>query len=233
MQYKDQTRNNTHILNLTHSFAHFTTVLFTHLPIHWLTRPFGRSHSLVQSTIYLLPHLFGYSLIAHPPSHSLSLIRTLTQIITHPLILSSTQGHSWDRGRFKGPSVWGRPRPVAAQDRLCGLVVGVPGYRSRVPGFYSLLYQIFWEVVGLERGPLRLMKTNEELLGRKNTDLGIRCADHATPSIRKVGTNFADKRRSLARGLIPRSFVIRLIIDPFIDWLNFICPHYLKRNCVN
>jgi hypothetical protein len=25
---------------------------------------------------------------------------------------------------------------------------------------------------------------------------GIRCADHATPSIRKVGTNFADKRRS-------------------------------------
>jgi hypothetical protein len=33
----------------------------------------------------------------------------------------------------------------------------------------------------------------------ENTALGIRCADHATPSIRKVGTNFAYMRRSLAR----------------------------------
>jgi hypothetical protein len=30
-------------------------------------------------------------------------------------------------------------------------------------------------------------------------DRGIRCADHATPSIRKSDTNFADKRRSLGR----------------------------------
>jgi hypothetical protein len=27
--------------------------------------------------------------------------------------------------------------------------------------------------------------------------VGIRCADHVTPSTRKFGTNFADKRRSL------------------------------------
>jgi hypothetical protein len=27
--------------------------------------------------------------------------------------------------------------------------------------------------------------------------VGIRCADHATPSIRKVGTNFVDMRRSV------------------------------------
>jgi hypothetical protein len=40
---------------------------------------------------------------------------------------------------------------------LCGLVVRVPGYRSRDPGFDSRLYQIFWEVVGLERGPLSLV----------------------------------------------------------------------------
>jgi hypothetical protein len=38
------------------------------------------------------------------------------------------------------------------QDRLCGLVVRVPGYRSRGPRFDSRRYQIFWEVVGLERG---------------------------------------------------------------------------------
>jgi hypothetical protein len=40
------------------------------------------------------------------------------------------------------------------QDRLCGQVVRVPGYRSRDPGFRSWHYQIFCEVVGLERGPL-------------------------------------------------------------------------------
>jgi hypothetical protein len=38
-------------------------------------------------------------------------------------------------------------------DRHCGLVVRVPGYRSRGPRFDSRRYQIFWEVVGLERGP--------------------------------------------------------------------------------
>jgi hypothetical protein len=37
--------------------------------------------------------------------------------------------------------------------------------RSR---FDSRRYQIFWEVVGLERGPLSLMSTTEELLGRKS-----------------------------------------------------------------
>jgi hypothetical protein len=31
------------------------------------------------------------------------------------------------------------------------------------------------------------------------TAVGIRCADHATPLPAKVGTNFADKRRSLGR----------------------------------
>jgi hypothetical protein len=48
-------------------------------------------------------------------------------------------------------------------DRLCGLVVRVPGYRSGDPGFDSLRYEIFWEVVGLERDPLTLVSTTEEL----------------------------------------------------------------------
>jgi hypothetical protein len=49
-------------------------------------------------------------------------------------------------------------------------------------------YQIFREVVSLERGQLSLMSTIEELLGRKNSGSGpegIRHADHVTPSIRK------------------------------------------------
>jgi hypothetical protein len=49
-------------------------------------------------------------------------------------------------------------------DRLCGLVVRVPGYTSRDPGFDSRRYQIFWEVVGLKRGPLSLVSVSEELL---------------------------------------------------------------------
>jgi hypothetical protein len=45
-------------------------------------------------------------------------------------------------------------------DRLCGLVVRAPGYRSRGPGFYSRRYQIFWEVVGLEWGPTKPREDN-------------------------------------------------------------------------
>jgi hypothetical protein len=67
---------------------------------------------------------------------------------------------------------------------------------------------------------LSLVSATEELLGRNSSGsgleireygLGIRHADHVAPSIRKkkkVGTNFADKRRSL--GLRPRSFFFLL-----------------------
>jgi hypothetical protein len=78
-------------------------------------------------------------------------------------------------------------------DRLYGLVFRVPGYRSRGSGFDYRRYQIFWEVVGLERGPLSLMSITEELLERKSSGSGSRkprlmavgtsCAEHATPSI--------------------------------------------------
>jgi hypothetical protein len=56
-------------------------------------------------------------------------------------------------------------------------------------------YQIFWEVGGLERGPLSLVSITEKLLEWKSsgsglekprlTTVGIRCAHHATPSTRK------------------------------------------------
>jgi hypothetical protein len=58
-------------------------------------------------------------------------------------------------------------------NHLCGLMVRVPDYRSRGPGFGSQCYQIFWEVVGLERGPLSLMNTIEELLGRNSSGSGL------------------------------------------------------------
>jgi hypothetical protein len=70
-------------------------------------------------------------------------------------------------------------------DHLCGLVVRVPGYRSR--GQDSIPDAA---VVGLERGPLSLVSTIEELLEEKssgsdletkNTAVGTRRADHETP----------------------------------------------------
>jgi hypothetical protein len=60
------------------------------------------------------------------------------------------------------------------KNRLCGLVVRVPGYRSIGPGFDSWRYQIFWEVVGLERDPLSLLVIFEELLEWKRCGSGSR-----------------------------------------------------------
>jgi hypothetical protein len=80
-------------------------------------------------------------------------------------------------------------------DHLCGLVVRVPGYRSRGPRFDSRRYQIFWEVLGLERGPLSLVRITENLFEWKYsgscpgksrlTAAGIRWTDHSTLSTRK------------------------------------------------
>jgi hypothetical protein len=93
-------------------------------------------------------------------------------------------------------------------DRLCGLVVRVPGYRTEMycvscevrteficyveesrpslwfsgqsswlqiqrSGIDSRSYQIFSEVVGLERGPLSLVSRIEELLGGKSRGSGL------------------------------------------------------------
>jgi hypothetical protein len=51
------------------------------------------------------------------------------------------------------------------QGRLCGLVVRVLGYRSRGPG--SIPSTTKKKVMVLERGPLSLVSTTEELLQRK------------------------------------------------------------------
>jgi hypothetical protein len=50
-------------------------------------------------------------------------------------------------------------------DRLCGLVVKVLGYRSGGPG--SIPGTTKKNVMCLERGPLSLVSTTEELLDRK------------------------------------------------------------------
>jgi hypothetical protein len=94
-------------------------------------------------------------------------------------------------------------------DRLCGLAVRVPGYRSGGPGFDSPALQRK-NVVGHELGPLSLVSTTEELLGSNSSGSGLESREYGRRvfvtlttwhplSVKKVGTNFADKRRSLGR----------------------------------
>jgi hypothetical protein len=84
-------------------------------------------------------------------------------------------------------------------------VVRVLGYRSGGPGSIP---GIIKKIVALERGPLSLVSTTEELLDRKvaapvykteNTAVGIRHADNVAPSIHKSWQSLADERRSLGR----------------------------------
>jgi hypothetical protein len=91
-------------------------------------------------------------------------------------------------------------------DRLCGLVVRVLGYGSGDPGSIPGTTN---KVVGLERGPLSLVSTTEELLDRKvaapvqkieNTEVGIRHAEHVAPFIRKSWQSLRRQWRSIGRG---------------------------------
>jgi hypothetical protein len=66
---------------------------------------------------------------------------------------------------------------VEERDRIFGLVVRLPSYRSRGPGFVSRRYQIFPEVVGPERGPLSLVRIIEELLQWKSSGSGLENRD--------------------------------------------------------
>jgi hypothetical protein len=108
-------------------------------------------------------------------------------------------------------------------DRLCGLLVRLPVCRPRDPGIDSRRCQIFWVVVGLERGPLSPWEDKWGATWKKISDFylenwdkwpwGIRCADHAKPlSPQKLVLNFANKSPSISRysslaDQRPRSFV--------------------------
>jgi hypothetical protein len=61
--------------------------------------------------------------------------------------------------------------------------------------FDSRRYQIFWEVVGLERGPLRLVTTIEELLERKSSGSSVEIGEYGRrdPSRWPCGTLYLQK----------------------------------------
>jgi hypothetical protein len=84
-------------------------------------------------------------------------------------------------------------------DRLSGLVVSVPGYRSRDTGLDSRRYQIFWELVGLERGPLSLVSITEELLEWKSNGSGSR-----KPRLTALGIVALTTRHPLSAAAVAR-----------------------------
>jgi hypothetical protein len=63
-------------------------------------------------------------------------------------------------------------------DRLCGLVVIVPGYRFRGPGSIPGATRFSEKQWGLERGPLSLVSTIEGLLERKSSGSGLECREY-------------------------------------------------------
>jgi hypothetical protein len=113
-------------------------------------------------------------------------------------------------------------------------VVRVLGYRSGGPG--SIPGTTRKKVVGLERGPLSLVSTTEELLDRKlaasvykteNTAIGIRHAHHVAPSIRKklAFTSPTSSGRSVD---IVRSQTQIMEVFSFSDHITDI--RHIKRN---
>jgi hypothetical protein len=60
-------------------------------------------------------------------------------------------------------------------DRLCGLMVRVLGYRSGGPEFDSRHYK---KVVSLQRGPLSLVSTTEELLISNSSGSGLESREY-------------------------------------------------------
>ena len=110
---------------------------------------------------------------AHPASYTMG-TRSFKEVkqpgrgVDHP---SPSSAEVKERVELCSPSVpswpflgWTLPYLYLYSDRLCGLVVRVSGYRYRGLGFDSRRYQIFWVVVGVERGPLSLVRSIEELL---------------------------------------------------------------------
>jgi hypothetical protein len=65
-------------------------------------------------------------------------------------------------------------------------------------GFDSRRNQIFWDVLGLERGPLSLVSTIEELLGRKGSSCGVENRDYGRRGSAALTTRQPSIRKKLA-----------------------------------
>jgi hypothetical protein len=117
-------------------------------------------------------------------------------------------------------------------DRFCDLVVRVRGYRSRGPGFDSQRYQIFWKVVGVERGSLSLVLIIVELLEWKVAvpGLPLRWPRDTLYPQKLVVTSLTSGGRSVcfACGLKLRSLVLVYFHLCLIYWLSHVLNMQMK-----
>jgi hypothetical protein len=102
--------------------------------------------------------------------------------------------------------------------QLCDLVVRVPCYRSRDPGFDFRRYQIFWEVVGLERGPLSLVGITKKGFEWKVTAPGL---EVRVPGYRYRDPGFHSRRYQIVWEVVglercPPSLVS--ITEELLEW---------------
>jgi hypothetical protein len=121
----------------------------THFDQIWLFFLYRKFSHLVKSSNYEAPHHAVFS------SLLLFLLFRYKYSLKHS---AHKQSHS-----LCGPSLtWEAKFP----DCLCGLVI-------RVSWFDSHCYQIIWDVVSLERGPLSLVSTTELLLEINSSGSGL------------------------------------------------------------
>jgi hypothetical protein len=71
-------------------------------------------------------------------------------------------------------------------------------YSLSLSGFDSRRCQIFWEVVGLELGPLSLVSTIEQLLGRKHSGSGLENLYYGRRGSAALTTRHPSIRKNLA-----------------------------------
>jgi hypothetical protein len=109
--------------------------------------------------------------------------------------------------------------------------------------FDSRRYQIFWEIVGLERGPLSFMSTTEELLWRNSSGSGLENLDYGrrdpprwprdTLCPRKVALT-SSTNGGLSAGIVrPRSQAMELLLFICMCFTNnasFLQPLPLKHS---
>jgi hypothetical protein len=170
-----------------HSAAHCNNSRASELQIaetvvvHGATRLFNQAHYLA-----LLLHIPAFVFIWGPPSLLLSIeyLEIFPWDYSGRGVRLTTQSSTEVNNLCVSTSPYGFMVQCLIKqwynlpfNRLCVIVVRVPGYGSRGHGFESRRCQIFWEVVCLERGSLSLVRITEEPLEWKSSGSGLENRD--------------------------------------------------------
>jgi hypothetical protein len=106
----------------------------------------------------------------HPLSTKVGITSPTSGSLSVDIVRSRTKATELQLYAFSLSHAFSRP-PLWSSGRSFWLQIQKSGFDSRC-------YQIFWEVVGLERGLHSLMSTIEELLERKRSGCGLEGRDY-------------------------------------------------------